>query len=209
MISSMIRSVIHRNRKYFRKYLMFIVSLLLAFSVVIESNATTLVRMDLAALARSAEIIVRARCVHSETKLESESISTFDDFAVLETFKGAPSQILRVRLPGGRVNHTEVRIEGVPAFSLGEETILFAEKTSGGDYGITSWAQGTFRVHREATGGARLTQDTSHFAVFDPHTRQFTTAGIRNLPLNDFRQQLAQAFNTPQPTNHRNSGSKQ
>jgi hypothetical protein len=205
----MISSMIHPNHKYFRKYLMFIASLLLASSVVIEANATTLVRMDLAALARSAEIIVRARCIHSETKWEPESISTFDDFAVLETFKGAPPQILRVRLPGGRVNHTEVKIEGVPAFAIGEETILFVEKTSAGDYCITSWAQGAFRIHREASGDARLTQDTSHFAVFDPHTRQFTTTGIRNLPLNDFRLQLAQAFNTPPPTNPRNSGSKQ
>jgi hypothetical protein len=204
MIDSMFRSMIHRRGKY----LMFIASLLFASGVVVEASATTLVRMDLAALARSAEIIVRAQCIHSETKWESESISTFDDFAVLETFKGAPAQTLRVRLPGGRVNHTEVRIEGVPAFATGEETILFVEKTSAGDYGITSWAQGTFRIHRSAAGDARITQDTSHFAVFDPHTRQFTTVGVRNLPLNDFRLQLAQAFNTPQPTNPRHSGSK-
>jgi hypothetical protein len=201
----MIRSMIHRNQKY----LVLIASLLIGTGVVIEASATTLVRMDLAALARSAEIIVRVRCTHSETKWESESISTFDDFVVLESFKGAPPEILRVRLPGGRVNHTEVKIEGVPAFTAGEETILFVEKTSAGDYGITSWAQGTFRIHREATGAARLTQDTSHFAVFDPHTRQFSTAGVRNLPLSDFRLQLAQAFNTPQPTNLHNSGSKQ
>jgi hypothetical protein len=208
MSSSVISSMVHRNRKDCQKYLMLVASLLLASVVVIEVNATTLVRMDLAALARSAEIIVRVSCIHSETKWESESISTFDDFVVLETFKGAPPQILRVRLPGGRVNHTEVRIEGVPAFTTGEETILFVEKTSAGDYGVTSWAQGTFRIHRSATGDARITQDTSHFAVFDAHTRQFTTVGVRNLPLNDFRQQLAQAFNTPQPTNPHHSGSK-
>jgi hypothetical protein len=204
----MIRSMIHSSHIHFRKYLILAASLLLASVAVIKASATTLVRMDLAALARSAEIIVRARCIHSETKWESESTSTFDDFAVLETFKGAPPQILRVRLPGGRVNHTEVKIEGVPAFATGEETILFVEKTSAGDYGVTSWAQGTFRIHREASGAARLTQDTSHFAVFDPHTRQFTTVGIRNLPLNDFRLQLARALNTPTPTNSRHSGSK-
>lgn len=48
------------SHKYFRKYLILIASLLLASCVVIEANATTLVHMDLAALARSAEIIVRA-----------------------------------------------------------------------------------------------------------------------------------------------------
>ena len=165
--------------------------------------------MDLNALAHSAEIIVRARCTHSETRWESQSIWTFDDFDVLETFKGASPQILRVRLPGGRVDHLEVKVEGVPRFAVGEETILFVEKTSAGDYGVTSWAQGTFRIHREANGDARLTQDTSHFAVFDPHTRQFATAGVRNVPISDFREQLARALATPATVKQHSSGSIQ
>jgi len=197
--------MIHRNRKF----LQVIASLFLVCSLAFAASATTLVRMDLNALANCAEIIVRARCIHSETRWESETIWTFDDFAVLETFKGAPPQNLRVRLPGGRINHTEVRIEGVPMFATGEETVLFVEKTSAGDYGVTSWAQGTFRIHREKTGDARLTQDTSHFAVFDPSTRQFATVGVRNLPISDFRIQLATALATPSTNGKLHSGSKQ
>jgi hypothetical protein len=192
-----------------RKYLALIASLFLGCSLVLEAGATTLVRMDLNALAHSAEIIVRARCVRSETRWESETIWTFDDFAVLETFKGAPPQTLRVRLAGGRMNHTEVRIEGVPTFAVGEETILFVEKTSAGDYGVTSWAQGTFRIHREKSGDARLTQDTSNFAVFDPHTRQFSTVGIGNLPISEFRVLLASALANPPTKSQLHSGSKQ
>jgi hypothetical protein len=165
--------------------------------------------MDLNALAHSAEIIVRARCSHSETRWESQSIWTFDDFDVLETFKGASPQTLRVRLPGGRVDHLEVKVEGVPRFAIGEETILFIERTSAGDYGVTSWAQGTFRIHRGANGDARLTQDTSHFAVFDPHTRQFTTAGARNIPISDFRDELSRALANPATAKQHSSGSIQ
>jgi len=119
---------------------------------------------------------------------------------VLESFKGAPPRILRVRLPGGRVGHVETRIEGVPYFFQGEEAVLFVEKTSAGDYGVTGWAQGTFRVHRESAGGEpRLTQDTSGVAVFDPATRQFSPTGIRNLSLSDFRRLVAAAVSaTPQ-----------
>jgi hypothetical protein len=196
--------MIHRNRKF----LIFIAAVFLACGLVLDTHATTLVRMDLNALAHSAEIIVRTRCIHSETRWESETIWTFDDFAVLEIFKGAPPQILRVRLPGGRVDHSEVRIEGVPAFAAGEETVLFVEKTSAGDYGVTGWAQGTFRIHREKIGDARLTQDSSHFAVFDPHTREFATIGVKNLPISEFRIQLASALATP-PTSQLHSGSKQ
>ena len=196
--------MIHRSREY----LVLLASLFLACGLALQAHATSLVRMDLNALAHSAEIIVRARCVHSETRWQSETIWTFDDFSVLETFKGAPPQILRVRLPGGRVDHTEVRIEGVPAFSAGEETVLFVEKTSAGDYGVTSWAQGTFRIHREKIGDAKLTQDSSHFAVFDPHTRQFATVGVKNLPISEFRTQLASALANP-PTDQSHTGSKQ
>ena len=196
--------MIHRNRKL----LSVITSLILVCSLAFAASATTLARMDLNTLANSAEIIVRARCVHSETKWESETIWTFDDFAVLETFKGAPMQTLRVRLPGGRINHTEVRVEGVPIFTTDEETVLFVEKTSAGDYGVTSWAQGTFRIHREKTGDACLTQDTSHFAVFDPSTRQFSTVGVRNLPISEFRVQLASALANPPTKIQSHSGSK-
>jgi hypothetical protein len=195
----------HRDQKYVRS----IVCLLLAIALVVEVSATTIVRMDLNALAHSAEIIVRARCTHSEARWESQSIWTFDDFDVLETFKGASPQTLRVRLPGGRVDHLEVKVEGVPRFAIGEETILFVERTSAGDFGVTSWAQGTFRIHRAANGDARLTQDTSHFAVFDPHTRQFATAGARNIPINDFREQLSRALATPAITKQHSSGSVQ
>jgi hypothetical protein len=194
----------HRDRNYF----MLVASLLIALFLVAQLNATTLVRMDLNALAHSAEIIVRARCIHSEVRWDSQSIWTFDDFDVLETLKGASSQILRLRLPGGRMDHMEVKVEGVPMFAIGEEAVLFVERTSAGDYGVTSWAQGTFRIHREAKGDARLTQDTSHFAVFDPQSRQFATVGIRNLPMNGFREQLARALAAPGPTKQSSSGSK-
>src|SRR5580692_1909893 len=111
--------MIHRNRKFLT-----LVACLLPACSFVAAGATTIVRMDLSELARSAEIIVRARCVHSETRWESGSVWTFDDFDVLEIFKGSPSQTLRVRLPGGRADHVEVKIKGVPAFAAGEETIL-------------------------------------------------------------------------------------
>ena len=83
------------NRK--RKFVTFVTSLLVISGVFVQCNATTLLRMDLNALTRSAEIIARVRCVHSETRWESESIWTFDDFDVLETFKGAPPQTRKNR----------------------------------------------------------------------------------------------------------------
>jgi hypothetical protein len=161
----------------------------------LAAHATTLVRMDLGALAWSAELIIRARFTGSETRWENGAIWTFADFAVIEPLKGAPPATVRVRLPGGRTGHMGTRIEGVPQFATGEEAVLFLERTSAGDYGITSWAQGTFRVRRSAAGGeTTVTQDTSHYAVFDPRTRRFTSDGVRDLPLSAFRTQVAAAI---------------
>jgi hypothetical protein len=92
------------------------------------------------------------------------------------------------------------RVEGVPEFSSGEETVLFVERTSAGDLGVTGWAQGTFRIRHDFSGESRLTQDTSHFAVFDPRTHRFVSSGIRNMPLTEFRQKLGVALTAPAPT---------
>ncbi len=171
----------------------------LVLSWVPGATATTLVRMDLDALAHSAEFIVRARCRALQSRWESGALWTFADFDVLESFKGVPEKRLRVRLPGGRAGNIQMRVDGVPQFSIGEEIVLFVERTSAGDLGVTSWAQGTFRIIREASGEIRLTQDTSRFAVFDPKTRRFSSSGLRNIPLSDFRQKLADALSAPGP----------
>lgn len=177
----------------------FLVAMMCASTLPGAAIGTTLVWMDLNTLARSAEIIVRARSIHSEAHWESGSIWTFDDLDVIETFKGTPLRRLRIRLAGGRLGHLESKVEGVPHFAPGEELVVFIERTSAGDYSITGWAQGTFRVHRDAAGEALLTQDSSHFGVFDARTRQFTTAGIRKISLSDFRERLSAALAAPVP----------
>ncbi|HXN64734.1 MAG TPA: hypothetical protein VN862_05320 [Candidatus Acidoferrales bacterium] len=161
----------------------------------IATAATTLMRMELPALAKSAELIVRARFIAGGTRWEYGAIWTFANFAVLETLKGSPPATILVRLPGGRGGHFEIRVEGVPHFKPGDETILFLERTSAGDYGITSWTQGTFRVSRNKNGtDARVTQESANSPVFDPRTRQFASVGIRNLTLEEFRMQIRAAL---------------
>jgi hypothetical protein len=169
-------------------------ALLVLFLIAVSGRATTLVRMNLPALAQSAHLIVRARCEGMQTRWDGGAIWSQYEFTVLETLKGAPPQLLRVRLPGGRIGHLETKIDGVPQFRAGEEAVLFVEQTSSGGYSVTSWAQGTFRVRRNVSGEPRLTQDTSHFAVFDPTTRSFTPAGIRDITLTEFRKQLIEAL---------------
>jgi hypothetical protein len=96
-----------------------------------------------------------------------------------------------LRLLGGRWRRVTSHVEGVPEFHAGEEAILFLQRTRAGDFAVTSWMQGTFRVRRDAQSGiATVTQDSSSIAVFDPATRQFRQEGIRRVPLAEFRSHL-------------------
>lgn len=162
------------------------------------SRGTTLARMDLRQLAQTAELVVRARCTGSEVRADRGAIWTFTEIHVIETLKGIErAESIEVRLPGGQIGRVRESVEGVPKFFVGEEVVLFLERTTAGDYGITGWVQGTFRVHRGAQeSDPSVTQDSSGFGVLDPRTRQWTTMGIRKVPLSAFRTQVASALAT-------------
>jgi hypothetical protein len=83
-------------------------------------------------------------------------------------------------------------------FQPGEESILFLEAIPGGDYAVTAWAEGTFRIrtHPE-TGRELITQETSSDAVFDAATRSFHAQSIRDVSVAEFRKRLAAAMAQP------------
>ncbi len=172
----------------------------IAALVAIAMHATTLEQMDLAQLARAAQVVARVRCVSSESRWDSGHIWTFTRFSVAEAIQGSPDATLIVRLPGGREGHVVENVEGVPRFSPGEETILFLERArpprqAGGDeWSVTAWGEGTFRIERDArTGRESVTQDSSRMPVFDRATRKFRAQGIARMPMPDFLARLAAA----------------
>ncbi len=160
----------------------------------IAVRATTLARMSLDELAAAAHVVAQVQCLGSESRWEGGAIWTFTQFEVMETMKGAAPRLITVRVPGGRVGHLQSFVDGAPRFQPGEEVIVFLERTRAGDFSVTSWIQGTFRIRRDASSGqGSVTQDSSGFAVFDPATRKFRSAGVRNLPLEQFKQRVAEA----------------
>jgi hypothetical protein len=141
---------------------------------------------------------VRARCSSTSARAENGSIWTFSAFEVLERFKGNPPARILVRSPGGRVGHISTRVEEAPVFRPGDDAVLFLEAAADGSYGVTAWAEGTFRIRNGAEAGSEtVTQDSGGVAVFDPATRQFHSNGIRNLPWSEFRRRLAGALSQP------------
>lgn len=158
------------------------------------AGATTLERMDLEQLTSAARVVARVRCLENESRWEGSEIWTFTRFEVLETLKGSAPRTITVRLLGGRVGHWVASVDGVPRFRPGEELYLFLEPTRAGDLSVTSWAQGTFRIQRDRTNGEeRVTQDTRGVTVFDPETRRFRAGGVRQVPLEQFRERVREA----------------
>ncbi len=164
--------------------------------------ATTLLRMSLGKLSQAAAVIVRAHCLGNFTAWEGGEIWTFTSFDVQEVWSGSAPNKITVRLLGGRVADVTSTVSGVPRFRPGEEVVLFLEPTPRGDFSIVSWQQGAFRIRRAShLAEETVTQDTAAFATFDPTTRQFHAAGIRDLPLATFRAQVAAALRASAPRN--------
>lgn len=166
-----------------------------ALFAVSMADATTLARMSLAQMSQAAPLIVRARCAGNSVALDAGEIWTLTSFDVEETLRGnAPSQVT-VRLLGGSLGNITSHVSGIPRFRSGEDVILFLQPTQRGDFSVVSWEQGTFRIRRGPSGAqSYVTQDTASFPTFDPATRRFRAAGIRHMPLEQFRAQIQAAL---------------
>jgi hypothetical protein len=172
-----------------------------AFTNAPDAHGTTLMRMSVAQMSRTAQVIIRGRCVANETTWEAGEIWTSTTFQVEEVWGGVSvravgaSQSIRVRLLGGTLGDVTSRVSGIPRFQQGEEVVLFLERTRRGDFSVVSWQQGTFRVRRDRqTGEEVVTQDTSSFATYDPVHRHFEEDGIRSMRTADLRSHVDAAL---------------
>jgi len=174
------------------------IALLWVFAALVAcavAQATTLMRMSVEKMARTAEMVVRARCVANETGWDAGEIWTVTTFQIEETWKGAPGELITVRLLGGRAGNLTSTVDGAPRFQAGEDVVLFLERTARGDFSVVSWMQGTFRIRLERkTGEESVEQDAAAFAIYDPDSRRFEASGFRGTRLDALREQVAAAL---------------
>jgi len=161
------------------------------------ARATTLMRMSVEKMARTAEVVVRGRCVANATGWDAGEIWTVTTFQIEETWKGAPGGLITVRLLGGRAENLTSTVDGVPRFQAGEDVVLFLERAGREDFSIVSWMQGTFRIQMDRRSGEEsVAQDTAAFATYDPETRRFEASGICGSRLDALREQVAAALSS-------------
>ena len=176
-------------------------ALALAMLLAVASNAwpTTFVKMSLEQLTAAAPLIVRARCQGSIVSTEKSEIWTITSFEVREVWKGSAPQVVRVRLLGGRTAELTSHVEGVPRFLPGEDVVLFLAPLRRGNYSVTSWAQGTFRIHRAgANAQFVVTQDTGAFSPAELTGGSASSgadgSAVRGMPLEEFRRRVAESI---------------
>lgn len=160
-------------------------------SMATPAAATMLKRMSLADLAGAAQAIAQVRCISNDARWQSGEIWTFTVFHVEQVWKGDLPPQITVRMLGGRTATLTSIVPGAPHFEPGENAVLFLERTRSGDYSITSWAAGTFRIRRGGNDTTDLvTQDTAEYESSSSRARM---PAIRDVPIDSFRKLISAA----------------
>jgi hypothetical protein len=126
---------------------------------VVGAHAMVVVPTEFTEMVASSQIIVHGRVtgVHAYETAGRRTIETLVTVQVEDAYKGGASQIVYFRVPGGQVGRYRRVMVAAPAFTRGDEVVLFLKGRPPGvpmPFGLT---QGVYRVLRGANGVAIVT----------------------------------------------------
>jgi hypothetical protein len=118
-------------------------------------QATLVSRMSLEEVVDASETIVQGTVVRKWSAWDEghKYIWTHYEIQVADKLKGSVPGTFVVSEPGGVVDEIELQIAGTPQYEVGEEIVLFAERTPLGYLRTCGWGQGKFRVTRTPLDG--------------------------------------------------------
>ena len=142
------------------------VALTLFASAIGEAQATTVLKVDTHQLATTSEWVVRATVTsvkNVDLRKEGRGIFTDVDLTFTEIYGGkkVPSRYTLRLIGGTGVDGTVLQIPGMPRFSVGEDVVLFLEKTPTGHIPC-GLGQGVYRVLQTPSGDLWVRQSTGH-----------------------------------------------
>jgi len=141
--------------------------------------------MDLPEIVSLADRVVDARAISRNVYWDPSGTQIYTDttFEVLAEAKGQGLAMLTVTLLGGRIDPIEMREEGTPAFSLGEEVVLFTLERPDGKSNLVGFTQGVMRVQPEADTGEKFAVSEVPLGVTLVDPGQTQAAATRPSPL--------------------------
>lgn len=173
---------------------------LAAATIATVGSATTLLAMDVAALTKSSEVVVRGYVLKVEPRWTTDRSRIITDatIEISETWKGATgAKTLVAMQPGGEIGEIGQRVEGVASFEPGEEVVLFLEPR-GDRFTVTGMAQGKFRLERSSDGKVTFARPerAGEAVLLDPVTRQPVARAERVLTVEQLKAQVRAALPT-------------
>ena len=135
----------------------------IAFLVLTELNASTMVKLSLTELCNKSSAIVKCKVVSFQTYSDIEGkIFTNYRVEVVGSLKGEKKQkdIVDILTYGGTINGKTTIVVGSPKFTIGDEAILFLTKNTSHKmnekYRVVGMAQGKFNISKESKDGSEL-----------------------------------------------------
>jgi hypothetical protein len=162
------------------------------------AGATLTPELGFEALVAESEAIVHGTVVRSWTAWDDERVAIWTHYEVrvadwLKRSAGARSgavSTLIVSEPGGSLDGVHMRIVGAPSYGVGEEVVVFADRTEIGYLRTCGWSQGKFSVRSEGEGGRKTVASTPTGATIVRAEQQPKT------PLSAFQQSGLDSFKT-------------
>lgn len=127
------------------------------------------VQMNIERIVSDAAVIVHGTVSAVESKLDPQTniLSTFVTFNVIENLYGNPGQTFIVKMAGGHSKTRSIKFPEMPVFNVGEETIVMFYAPS--KLGFTSpvgMGQGKFTVLSDPAGNKMIRNDLNNANLF-------------------------------------------
>ena len=122
------------------------------------AGATTLLRLDLDDLTTESAAVVYGRIVASRVEWNQSRTLIFTVYTVepMEYLKGRLGPVFELYEPGGTLDGLQMSVAGVPAFSMGQEAVLFVWADPHGQHQVTGLEQGAFPVRADQQTGLKI-----------------------------------------------------
>lgn len=147
----------------------------------LHANATSVLPISLERMAATADSIFHGKAISNEVKLDPVSgrVATFTRFEIIESIKGESGSSRTIKQIGGQLPGSNYRqvIHGVPAFTVGQEYVVFLPKASSlGFASPIGLSQGKFDVQKIA--GQSVIKDPRARAATVPAEASPKTTGL-------------------------------
>lgn len=138
---------------------------LLAWMSAAPAEATTVLELSVAEMAERSEVVFVGRVTRQSSRLDvriedgirTVRVWTDTTFAIERVLKGTKRRELTLAQLGGEAGEGTDRIRqvvhGLPTFTVGEEVVVFLERTDTGRLVVTGLAQGKYTLRPDPAGG--------------------------------------------------------